>query len=157
MSHLSYHFEEVQLIYRNKTKAADRPKISCARDAYNILHRHWDRGLISLVEECKLMLLDNQLRVMSIASISQGGLTEAVVDPRIIFAIALKRRSNRLILAHNHPSGALKPSEADISLTRRLTSLGEMMRITLEDHLIISEDGFFSVIHDSHRGFAHEL
>ncbi|MEP2025829.1 MAG: JAB domain-containing protein [Reichenbachiella sp.] len=157
MKELSTQFEEVQLVYYNKTKAIDRPKITCAKDAFDVFYHSWDKGQINLVEECKLMMLDNQLRVMSIASISKGGMTEAIVDPRIIFALALKRRSNMLILAHNHPSGALKPSKPDITLTRNLASIGEILRITVQDHLIITDQGFYSIQYEFEKGLSHEL
>lgn len=155
MTDLSTQFEEVRLVYKNRTKANDRPNITCAEDAFKVFHQHWDKDQINLIEEAKILLLDNQLRVMSIAPLSKGGMTEAIVDPRMVFSIALKRRSHRIILAHNHPSGTLKPSQADINLTKRLEKLGQMMKIPLEDHLIITEHGFRSVLNDSCGGLEH--
>lgn len=146
MQELKHQFEEVQLIYHNKTRANDRPKVNCAKKAFNIFRQSWDQGRIALLEECKLLLLDNQLRLMSVANISFGGMTEAIVDPRMIFSIALKRRAHKLILAHNHPSGALFPSNADIKLTDNIKALGRMMRIELEDHLILTSEGYYSIM-----------
>ncbi|MEO9474611.1 MAG: JAB domain-containing protein [Cyclobacteriaceae bacterium] len=151
MNDLVTQFEEVRLVYRNKTLASERPKVNCASTAYEIFLKSWDKDQIQLFEECKILLLDNHFRMMSIANISRGSMSETLVDPRAIFAIALKRRANCIIMAHNHPSGVLKPSRADIELTKRLSSLGEMMRIPLEDHLIISPNGFSSIIHDDLR------
>ncbi len=112
---LSSKFEEVQLIYTNKTKASERPKISSPLDAYAIFYESWDKGQIGLLEESKILLLDSQLRLMSIASISKGGMSSVVIDPKIVFGIALKRRASRIILGHNHPSGGLKPSRFAIN------------------------------------------
>ena len=138
--------EEVRLTYRNKQKAADRPRISCADDAYKVFLRNWDMDQIELLEESKVMFLDRQLRVMSLASVSKGGLAGTVVDLRIVFAMALKRRAHSLILAHNHPSGSLKPSRADIELTRQFYQAGKLLQIELEDHLIITNESYSSVM-----------
>ncbi|WP_268123913.1 JAB domain-containing protein [Roseivirga pacifica] len=143
-------FEEVRLVYRNKTRAIDRPKIDCAESAYRILRANWDNEEISLFEEAKVLFLDNQLRLMSISTVSKGGMSGTVIDPRIVFAIALKRRSSTIILSHNHPSGYLKPSHADISLTRKFHEAGRLLEITLADHLIISEEGYYSMANEGH-------
>ncbi|MCO6359159.1 DNA repair protein RadC [Roseivirga pacifica] len=145
---LSNKFEEVKLVYRNKTRASERPKIDCAESAYKILRAHWDDDQISLVEEAKVMFLDNQLRMMSIATVSKGGMSGTVIDLRIVFATALKRRSSTIILAHNHPSGLLRPSSADISLTRKFHEAGRILEITLADHLIVSEEGYYSMANE---------
>lgn len=100
---------------------------------------------INLVEECKALFLDRGNRLMSIADISKGGMSEAIIDPRIVFTIALKRRSHNIILAHNHPSGNLRPSKSDIELTKRFNMAGDMLRIQLLDHLIITDEGYYSL------------
>lgn len=141
-------FEEVRLVYHNKTKAEDRLKISCAEHASKVFMQNWDMDQIELIEECKAMFLDRSLRLMSIATISKGGFSETVVDLRLVFAMALKRRANSFILAHNHPSGSLAPSRADIELTRQFKKAGEILRIPLEDHLIITKEGHYSIMAD---------
>ena len=138
-------FEEVSLVYRNKIKAKDRPSVKCPQDAFKILTENWDMNQINLIEECKILLLDNKLRLMSIAEISKGGLTETIVDPRIVFSIALKRRANRIILAHNHPSNNVNPSKADIKLTKEFIQIGKLLRIEVADHLIVTENDFCSI------------
>ncbi|MEQ9230596.1 MAG: JAB domain-containing protein [Cyclobacteriaceae bacterium] len=135
----------MKLVYRNKLKACDRLKITCPEDAYKVFLDSWDIDQIELLEECKAMFLDRQLRVMSLASISKGGLNGTVVDLRLVFAMALKRRANSFILAHNHPSGNLRPSQADIQLTIQFQQAGKLMQIELEDHLIITKDGYTSI------------
>ena len=146
MGNLNMKFEEVQLVYKNKTKAADRLKVNSPEKAYAVLSSIWDKGLIGLVEEAKLLLLDNQLRLMSTANLSFGGMTSAIVDPRMVFSLALKRRSHKIILAHNHPSGTLSPSRADIGLTKNIAMIGGALNIQLEDHLIITDEGYRSII-----------
>lgn len=143
-------FEEVQLVYKNRMRADDRPVIKSASDAYRILLASWDITQINLVEECKILLLDRQLRVMSIASISKGGRSETVIDPKIVFSIALKRRADRLILAHNHPSGELRPSIADIKTTEKLMLAGKALSLPLEDHIIVTQDNYCSLVNEGH-------
>jgi len=74
-------FEEVRLVYHNRTKAIDRPDVRNSEEAYEILLKNWDMGQIDLLEECKLLLLDNNMKLMSIASISKGGFSSTIVDP----------------------------------------------------------------------------
>lgn len=140
--------EEVKLIYRNKTKADQRPEIREARQAHKMFLNIWDLDQIELVEESKALFLDCRKRLMSYASISKGGLSATVVDLRVVFAIALKRRADSIILAHNHPSGHLTPSKADIRLTKEFRKAGELLKIPLLDHLIISREGHYSILHD---------
>ncbi len=147
---LTSKFEEVQLIYRNRTPAANRPKIKNPQDAYKIFMENWDMDQIELVEECKLMLLDRSLKMMSISSISKGGISGTIVDPKIVFSIALKRRASALILVHNHPSGNLQPSHQDIQLTRNFMNAGKILQIPLEDHLIVTKEGYNSIISDGY-------
>lgn len=137
--------EEVKLIYRNKLLAKDRPHIHSSKDAFHFFAQNWDMDSIQLFEESKMLLLDRRLRVMSIASISKGGGSGTVIDPKMVFSIALKRRAHRLILAHNHPSGNLTPSHADLSLTRKFAQAGQLLELYLDDHLIISEHDYYSL------------
>ncbi len=150
-------FEEVSLIYRNKTKASDRPNVKSSDDAYSILRQSWNMDEINLLEEAKILLLDNQLRLMSIASISKGGLSGTIVDPRIVFSIALKRRANRIILAHNHPSGSLKPSREDLSLTNKFIDAGKVLQIAVDDHIIITQDGYCSLRNEYGEELSNEI
>ena len=145
MNSLTDKFEEVRLVYSNKTKAKDRPQIKSPNDAYDILLESWDKDEINLREEFKIMLLDNQMRLMSLATISKGGFTGTAVDPRMAFAIALKRRATRIIMAHNHPSGGIKPSLSDIELTRTFIKAGKILHIPVEDHIIVTQDDFSSL------------
>ena len=76
--------------------------------------------------------------------VTQGLLDRTVVHPREVFAEAIKRRASAIIIAHNHPSGCLEPSEADKEITQRLSLAGNILGVRLLDHLIFTEDGFYS-------------
>ena len=136
---------EVKMVYYNKVKAADRPQVKSSFDAYEILISNWDEGTINLFEEFYILLLDRSSRVMGRYLVSQGGIAGTVVDAKLVFAAALKGRAASIVLAHNHPSGNLKPSQADIDLTRKLCRAGELLDILVVDHLILSpEGGYYS-------------
>ena len=80
--------------------------------------------------------------------LSKGGITGTIADVRLILSVALKTLATGLILAHNHPSGNLKPSEADIQLTQKVKDAAKLMDIEVLDHMILSSNGYFSFTDD---------
>lgn len=148
LNSMSYHIPttvtEVHMTYQNKVKAEERPQIKSSLDAYNILWANWS-DQIGLLEEFYILLLDRASRVMGRYLVSQGGMAGTVVDAKIVFACALKCRASSIILAHNHPSASLYPSQPDKNLTRKLQQGGEVLDILILDHLILSpEGGYYS-------------
>ena len=136
---------EVELIYKSKVKASERPKISHSRDAYVIFKGNWDENKIELQEQFKVMLLNRANKVLGIYEVSTGGMTGTVADPRLIFAAALKTSATSIMLVHNHPSGNLKPSKQDEELTYKIKEGAKLLDIVLLDHLIISNEGYLSM------------
>ena len=135
---------ELQMIYNNRVMAKDRPQIRSSHDAYKIFEANWSEQ-IGFIEEFYILLLDRSNRVMGKYKVSQGGLAGTVVDAKVVFAAALKARASALILAHNHPSGNLKPSQADLDLTKKLRDGGKLLDTPILDHLILSpEGGYYS-------------
>ena len=135
---------EVELVYRSKVKASDRPLISSSSDAYDILKNLWEEGKMDLVEQFKVLLLNRANRVLCLFNVSSGGITGTVADPRLIYAAALKVNAVSLILSHNHPSGSLKPSRQDEELTHKIKSAGCFLDIKVLDHVILSSEGYYS-------------
>jgi DNA repair protein RadC len=136
---------EVKLSYKSRVKAEDRPQIQTSQTAYQILNNYWDQDTIALFEEFHILLLDRANRVMGRYPVSQGSMVGTVVDPRMIFTVALKMRAAAIILAHNHPSCALYPSQADKNITQKLVAAGKLLEIPVLDHLILSpEGGYYS-------------
>lgn len=123
-----------------------KQKVSSSLDAYNLLLNCWSVNTIEIQEEFKILLLNNSNEVLGIYPMSKGGITGTVVDLRLIFAVVLKCNATGILLAHNHPSGKLKPSEADISITKKIKSVASIMDICLLDHLIITKNGYYSFI-----------
>ena len=143
-----YTVNEIEIVYKNKIPYQDRIQITKSSTAYEILRQCWDENRIELLEQFKILLLDRRHTCLGVSEIATGGITGCVVDPRIVFATALKTKASGLILAHNHPSGNLKPSEADISLTRRLLQGGKLLDISVLDHLIITPHKYCSLADD---------
>ena len=106
--------------------------------------RQFYNGDIDIFESSFILLLNNQLRTIGYAKISQGGITGTVIDPRIVAHYAVKSLAPHVIIAHNHPSGALYPSENDKTLTYKIQKGLELLDITLADHIILTSDGFYS-------------
>ena len=95
-------------------------------------------------EEFWIVYLNNSNGILKREQLSKGGITGTVVDVRLAFKLALQLGAVAIILAHNHPSGTLKPSQSDINLTQKLKSAGESLDIKVLDHLIITENAYFS-------------
>lgn len=139
-----FKISEIELTYKRKVKADDRPKVSCSMDAYDLFRENWNDLTINLAEEFKVMLLDRNNRCMGIVPISKGGVSGTIVDPKLVFASALKARACSVILGHNHPSGNITPSEADKRLTKKLIDGGKYLDLPVIDHIIVTEDKYSS-------------
>jgi DNA repair protein RadC len=126
---------------RDDTETQAVEKIGFSGDAYKILYRIFaDLNH----EEFWIMTLAQSNKVLGTHLISRGGLSNVPVDPKIIFQVALENHAASIILAHNHPSGGLKPSQQDMVLTKRLCEAGRLLDIKVADHIILAEGGFFS-------------
>ena len=95
-------------------------------------------------EEFWILYVNNSNKVLQTAQLSKGGITGTVVDIRLAFKSALQLGAVAVILAHNHPSGTLRPSQADIQLTKKMKMAGESLDIKVLDHLIVTEKAYFS-------------
>ena len=136
---------EIHVSYKPKFKASERPKVTNSKDVYALLIKSWDTDLIEYVEEFKILLLNRACKVLGVFSVSKGGIAGTYADPKVIFAAALKCGASSIILAHNHPSGNLTPSEADKQLTKKLIAAGKLLDIEVPDHLILTVDGYASL------------
>jgi len=127
---------------RKLTDTPEAMKISGSQDVYALM----SPVLSDLAhEEFWVLFLNRSNRVIEKRKISQGGITGTVTDIRIILKLALDQLATSMILCHNHPSGNLQPSEADISITRRIKESASLMDISLLDHLIIAGKSYFSL------------
>ncbi|MEB2785003.1 JAB domain-containing protein [Algoriphagus persicinus] len=139
-----YEVAEIKLSYSAKVKASQRPKVDSSRQVYEVFAQAWDNERIEFVEDFKVMLLSRANRVLGIVNISSGGTAGTVVDVKLVYAAAIKANASSIILAHNHPSGNLMPSEQDKRLTQRIKQAGTIMDIPVLDHVIMTTDGYYS-------------
>lgn len=126
---------------RQLSDLRERPRITCSRDAFNAI-----APLLTDLhhEEFWLLLLNKANEVFARERLSTGGMAGTVVDLKMVFKTAIESRAAAVIAIHNHPSGNLKPSQADIDLTKRIKQAGTLLDLPMLDHLIVSERGFFS-------------
>lgn len=118
--------------------------VKSSQRAYEVLLPYFDDNTICLQEEMKVLLLDRANQVIGVFQPHKGGIDATVVDLRIILATALKCVASAMILAHNHPSGQLKVSEADKNITRQLVQAGNLLGIKVMDHLIVTTSTYLS-------------
>lgn len=126
---------------RQLSDIKEKPQIKSSKDAYHVL-----APLVMDLphEEFWILLLNRANKVIGRERVSLGGVAGTVVDAKIIFRKGLESLASGIILCHNHPSGNLNPSRADLDITQKLKRAGETLEINILDHLIISENGYFS-------------
>src|SRR6056297_4258871 len=136
---------EIRISYCEKIGVINSPSMNNSEHVAKLLYENWDKQTIGLHETFKVLLLNNANKVKGTYQASTGGITGTVVDLRILFAVVLKTLSVGIILAHNHPSGNLKPSQPDKQLTQKIKRAAALFDIKVLDHLIIVPNGdYFS-------------
>lgn len=126
---------------RREAEEVKKPKITGPQDVYNLLKP----DLLDLQhEEFWVVLLNRSNLVIKKHLVSSGGVSGTVADPKLIFKAALEELASGIILAHNHPSGNLKPSQSDAQLTKKMKQAGQALEIPVLDHLIFCNQGYFS-------------
>ena len=126
---------------RNESEVIIKNKISKSQDAFEIFH-----SLMGDLpyEEFWLLLLNRANRVIKKVKISEGGISGTVVDPKKIFQICLEQHATSILLGHNHPSGAVTPSEADNKITKKIKDCGLLLDVAVLDHIIVGDDRYYS-------------
>lgn len=130
---------------RKFDEQGEMPRIKCSADIFSYFHPI----MYALnVEEVYLLLLNNMNRVIDHVKISSGGLTASAFDVRVVMREALMKRATAIALSHNHPSGNLKPSREDDNITASVVAACKIMNIRFLDHLVITQNGYFSYSDD---------
>jgi DNA repair protein RadC len=132
-------------LYELRKNQTDFPKmkISNANDSAEFIKQFY-QGDIEIYESFFLLLLNNNNQTIGYAKISQGGVTSTVVDVKIIAKYVVDSLATGIILAHNHPSGNLNPSSADISITSKVKEAMKFFDVAVLDHIILTADSFYS-------------
>lgn len=139
---IDYAVGEVELSYKPKNRNLN--KVLSSEDAYKYLLSTYKEGTICYREYFKILLLNQANQLLGYTLISEGGITETCADVRVILQAALLTNSTAIILAHNHPSGNLKPSRLDMEVTKRVKESAQFMRIKVLDHIILTDTGYYS-------------
>lgn len=134
---------EIKISYSHNVRPSERLKVTCSRDAYNYVLPIWKD--IEYRESFAVLLLNRGMKVLGLSWISVGGISGTVVDAKIIFQAALKANASSVILVHNHPSGTMQASDADLKITRKIKTGASFLDITVADHIIISSDSYLSM------------
>lgn len=134
---------EIQLHYKRQLFDT-MPHLSSVEESQNYLREIIDLQRIDLVEFFWVMYLTNSNRLIAMAEIGVGSTNLVAVSVKTIFQKALLVNAVGIIVAHNHPSGSLKASDADIAMTRKINSAAKVFEMTLVDHIIITSEGFLS-------------
>lgn len=126
---------------RKESKSPPQDKITCSKEVFTIM-----QPLLGdlMHEEFWVIFLNRANNVIGKQQISTGGMSGTVADPRMIFKAALDRKATSIVLCHNHPSGNEQPSAADRQLTKNITEGGKVLEITVLDHIIVTQNGFYS-------------
>ncbi len=126
---------------RGSEEEVELKKITSSKSAFDIMH-----PIIGelIHEEFWILYLNNSNKVIYKSQLSKGGITGTVVDSRIVFKIAFEQNAVNIILCHNHPSGILQASEADIHVTKKIKEAGKILEINVLDHLIITNSSYLS-------------
>lgn len=133
---------EIQVVFT--ARKFDYEPFTGSIDVQKLLQQVYDENTIEYREEFYVVFLNQQNGVLGVNKVATGGISGVMVDFRMIFQIALKTNSSAIILSHNHPSGNLKPSQADIDLTNSVKKAGTILNIRVLDHMILTKESYYS-------------
>ncbi len=139
-----FQVSEIEISYYNPTPYQDRIKVSKPSVAYDIFSSSWDLDKIELIEQSKILLLNQSSHCLGIVSLTSGTINSCPLDARTVLIPALKANATAIVLAHNHPSGSLEPSQNDLEATKRIVAGAKLLDIIIMDHIILSRYGYFS-------------
>jgi len=126
---------------RKLAEKSESSKIISSNDVFDVMKQ--DIGDLKHEEFWILCLRQNNTLIAK-HKISMGGVSRTIVDPKLVFNIALRDLASSIVICHNHPSGNLKPSEVDIQLTKNIHTNARLLEIALLDHVIVTENGYYS-------------
>lgn len=135
---------QIELVYRSKVKASERPKVNSSKDIAELLKSMWDENKIDFVEQFKVLLLNRANRVLGIVEIGSGSATGVVADLKLVLAAAILANACNIVVTHNHPSGSTRPSRADEQLTSKLKEAARWHDINVMDHVIVTSEEYYS-------------
>jgi DNA repair protein RadC len=140
-----YPIGEFEISYKSKPgNEESKKRMATSQDIYELLQKIYNSDTFGWIESFVLICLNRANRCTGFYKVSQGGITGTVADPRVILQVALMANATSIIISHNHPSGNLQPSRSDEDITQKIKQAAALLDIRLLDHIIVSEDGFYS-------------
>lgn len=134
---------EIEIRYKNSHLL--KKQIKSSKESYEVFKEMYDSDTLEYTESAIALFLNRANKTIGWRKISDGGITGCLIDVRVVLSVALKCGATGIILSHNHPSGNLTPSAADLTLTRKLKAAAEVVDISLLDHIIVSNEGYYSL------------
>jgi DNA repair protein RadC len=135
---------KISLSWDKKIKKSELTTCRNSADLYAVAKELFNKDTFDWTEEVLLICLNRANAVIGYTKVSSGGITGTVLDPRVVFAIALNCAATSIVVMHNHPSGNLKPSKGDEDITERIRVAGNALDIKLLDHLIVTDESYYS-------------
>ena len=136
---------EVGLTYKPGKPLSTLPQITDPEAAATILRPLFDEDTLELQEQFIVLMLNADKRCLGWSFLAKGSSTSIIVGIKQIFQLALLANAESIILAHNHPGGALKASPSDVALTKQVDQAGKLIQIPLDDHIILTREGYLSM------------
>jgi DNA repair protein RadC len=134
---------EITVSYKDRVKTSERAIVTCSKDGARIFMEAC-KDCMEHHEEVYVLLLNRANRVLGISNVAKGGMSNSLIDVRIILQTALRASASAIMLSHNHPSGSTKPSAQDLAITREVQKGCEAIGIQLLDHVIVTGEAYTS-------------
>lgn len=141
---------KISLSFDKKVKKSELRTITGAESCVDILREVFNKDTFDWTEEVVMLCLNRANKVVGFYKVSNGGLSSCILDPRVIFTIALNCGANSIILSHNHPSGNRVPSVQDKDITNKIKEAGKLLDIGLLDHIILTDDNYYSFMEEGY-------
>lgn len=135
---------KMTLSFDKKIKRSELVYLTNSEQTANILRDIFNKDTFNWTEEVAMLCMNRANAVVGFYKVSSGGMTAAVIDSRVVFTVALNCGATNIILAHNHPSGNKQPSSADREITKRIKEAGALLDIKVLDHIILTDDSYYS-------------
>ena len=139
---------KISLSFDKKVKKSELRTITGVQSCVDTLREVFKKDTFDWTEEVVMLCLNRANNVVGFYKISSGGLSSSIVDPRVIFTIALNCAASSIILSHNHPSGNTTPSVQDKDITKKIKDAGKLLDIGLLDHIILTDDSYYSFMEE---------
>lgn len=138
----------IQVKFDKKVKKSELKVLTSVDEVVSTLRQVFNADTFDWTEEFILLCLNKRNALVGFYKVSSGGIGGTIADPRVIFTTALNCMATNIIIAHNHPSGNLQTSNADDSITKKIKESGEILDIKLLDHIILTDEGYYSYMEE---------